>query len=36
MFLRVYDCMLWGQRAYSNESCLRLRYFRRFGALRAQ
>jgi len=36
LFLSVYQSMLWGHRACSNKSSLRLRYFRRFGALRAQ
>jgi len=36
LYLRVYECVLWGHRACSNNSSLRLRYFRRFGALRAQ
>ena len=36
LFLRVYESMLWGHRACSNQSSLRLRCFRRFFALRAQ
>jgi len=35
-FLRVYESMLWGHRACSNKSSLRLRCFRRFCALRAR
>ena len=34
--LRVYEGMLWGHRACSNKSSLRLRCFRRFCALGAQ
>jgi len=35
LFLRVHECMLWGHRAYSNKSALRLRQFRRSDELRA-
>jgi len=30
LFLMVYECMLWGHRACSKESSLRLRFFRCF------
>ena len=36
LFLSVYESMLWGHRACSSKSSLRLRCFRRFCALRAQ